>query len=177
MHRDLSYDRTAEDMTSNMSAVISCRLGSCMIAANFYWTMRSLIGSRYAVINNKSVDETESIYSGVRVFRCLCFNWFHDKREWPKLGTYGTSQIWTGEGIGTVVLPTHPVSVRLCDVLYVPSLCHSLLSWNQLKHKWRCPCAQRFHPLNSTIWLLKTASHSHNSRSGYTAFRRMWTVV
>lgn len=35
------------------------------------------------------------------------------------------------------MLPTHPVSVRLRDVLYVPTLGHSLLSWNQLKHKLR----------------------------------------
>ena len=39
----------------------------------------------------------------------------------PHNGTIrvGGNSILRSEGIGTVVLPTHPVSVRLCDVLYV----------------------------------------------------------
>ena len=45
-----------------------------------------------------------------------------------RVGGYSTLR---SEGIGTVILPTHPVPIRLCDVLYVPTLQHSLLSWNQ----------------------------------------------
>ena len=39
----------------------------------------------------------------------------------------GNSILWS-EGIGTVVLPIHPVSVRLRDVLYVPTYIRSLSS-------------------------------------------------
>ena len=61
------------------------------------------------------------------------------ERLTPHHGTIrvGGNSTLRSEGIETVVLPTHPVCVRLCNVLHLPSLGHSLLSWNQLKHKLR----------------------------------------
>lgn len=49
----------------------------------------------------------------------------------------GGNSTLRSEGIETLILPTDPVCVHICNVLYVPSLGYSLLSWNQLKHKLR----------------------------------------